>query len=243
MPAVPLSAVLYGWMMLAGVIVSILLWAPRMRADNRLVTLYLMALAGAFLGAKLVYLAAEGWMHIGTAGMWMHLVTGKSIIGALLGGYLAVELTKRGIGYTAVTGDLFAAVVPIGVAIGRVGCWFAGCCLGRETEPHWWTLDDVHGISRWPSVPMEFAFNLLAALAFTLMRRRGLLPGQHFHLYLIAYGGFRFLHEFMRDTPRVVAGLSGYQLAAVLVMVVGIVGYARRAGRHGWSDAVRLVRV
>ena len=57
------------------------------------------------------------------------------------------------------------------------------------------------------------------------------LPGQHFHLYLIAYGLFRFMHEFMRDTPRLLGMLSGYQIATVAVIVLGVYRFVERA-RH-----------
>ena len=40
-------------------------------------------------------------------------------------------------------------------------------------------------------MPVEIGFNLAAILVFLIvLRRRRLLPGQHFHLYLIAYGLF-----------------------------------------------------
>ena len=76
---------------------------------------------------------------------------------------------------------------------------------------------------------MEFAFNLVAALAFWCMRRQRVLAGQHFHCYLIAYGSFRFLHEFLRDTPKVFAGMSGYQITALLLVALGVIGFARRS--------------
>src|ERR1017187_9000743 len=53
----------YGWLMLAGIGVSLVLWSRLTRRDSRMIPIYLGALAGAFLGAKLVYLAAEGWLH------------------------------------------------------------------------------------------------------------------------------------------------------------------------------------
>jgi len=53
----------YGWLMLAGIFVSIFLWSQMIKRDDRLVLVYVAALAGAFLGAKLVYLGAEGWLH------------------------------------------------------------------------------------------------------------------------------------------------------------------------------------
>src|SRR5690348_14742350 len=89
----------YGWLMLGGIVVSIVLWSRIARRDERLVFIYIAGLMGAFLGAKLVYILAEGWLHFGQPDMWLQLATGKTILGALLGGYGAVELAKKFLGY------------------------------------------------------------------------------------------------------------------------------------------------
>lgn len=215
--------------MLAGIAVSAFFWTRLARRDDRLLIVYIAALVGAFLGAKLAYLAAEGWRDIGQPDMWLRLATGKSILGALLGGYASVELAKRWVGYRSVTGDWFAMIAPLGIILGRVGCWLHGCCLGSACEPAWFTVCDAKGVERWPAVPVEILFNVVMLIGFAVLRRRGYLAGQHFHVYLIAYGVFRFAHEFFRDTPRVVAGLSGYQFIALALVGFGIWAFRRRA--------------
>jgi len=77
-------------------------------------------------------------------------------------------------------------------------------------------------------VPVEILFNIAAMLGFFLLRKNNKLVGQHFHLYLIAYGIFRFVHEFVRATPRVLGEISGYQFAALAVAGLGIVGFTLR---------------
>jgi phosphatidylglycerol:prolipoprotein diacylglycerol transferase len=221
----------YPLLMLAGIVAGGIFWSRLARRDERLIFIYAAALGGAFAGAKLAYLAAEGWLRIGQEGMWLQLATGKSIVGALLGGYGAVELAKRQCGYKEATGDWFATIVPLTVSLGRVGCLLHGCCLGIECRPAWYTIRDPFGQPRWPAVPVEMGFNLLCAATFYLMRRKGALPGQHFHIYLIAYGVFRFFHEFLRDTPRVLEGLSGYQVGAAGCVALGVWGYIRRRGQ------------
>ena len=111
----------YGWLMLAGILVSIILWTRLAKRDERLVLIYIAALAGAFLGAKLVYLGAEGWLHWHDEHRWVILATGKSITGALLGGYAAVEIAKRMLGYTSVTGDWFTLIAPLSIMLGARG--------------------------------------------------------------------------------------------------------------------------
>ncbi len=223
----------YSLLMLLGIVASFIFWSRLAKRDEKLLAIYAAGLVGAFLGAKLMYLLAEGWLYFGPPVMWLQLMTGKSILGALLGGYAAVELAKRVVGYRATTGDWFALIVPAGVLIGRVGCLFQGCCLGALCEPAWYTLRDNDGFTRWPAVPLEMIFNVLALLVFLILRKARILPGQHFHLYLIGYGLFRFANEFMRDTPRIIGGWSGYQVGALAVVLLGIVGFVRRAREPG----------
>ena len=224
--AIPSTA--YGWLMLAGIFVSIFLWSQMIKRDDRLVLVYVAALAGAFLGAKLVYLGAEGWLHWHDANRWVILATGKSVTGALLGGYFAVEIAKRALGYRGTTGDWFAVIVPVGIVLGRVGCILNGCCLGRACEPSWFTMNDANGAARWPAALVELLFNALMLGAVLILRRQKILPGQHFHIYLMAYGIFRFFHEFLRDTPQIVGPVSGYQIAALAIFALGAAGFAMR---------------
>ena len=218
----------YGWLMLAGIFVSIALWLRVAQRDDRLVLIYVAALAGAFLGAKLVYLGAEGWLHWHDANRWWILATGKSITGALLGGYAGVEIAKRLVGYTSATGDWFAVIAPVGIMLGRVGCLLHGCCLGQVCEPAWFTMNDATGVTRWPAALVELLFNAAMLGVILFLRRKESWPGQHFHIYLMAYGCFRFAHEFLRATPQILGPISGYQIAALGVAALGLVGFVLR---------------
>jgi phosphatidylglycerol:prolipoprotein diacylglycerol transferase len=218
----------YSWLMLAGIGASFAFWSRLTRRDVRLLPIYLGALGGAFLGAKLVYLAAEGWLYWFDPNRWLILATGKSITGALLGGYAGVEIVKHAIRYRAPTGDWFALIVPVSIMLGRVGCVLHGCCQGRVCGESWFTVHDAAGQPRWPAAQAELIFNGAAFCLVLLLLHWKLLPGQHFHLYLIAYGVFRFFHEFLRVTPKIIGPISGYQVAALAVALLGIWGFAHR---------------
>jgi phosphatidylglycerol---prolipoprotein diacylglyceryl transferase len=198
---------------------------------------------GAVLGAKLGYWIAEGLTVLHDPALdWrtriLALVQGKTVTGALLGAYAGVELAKRRVRYALPTGDRFALLAPLSLAIARLGCWAQGCCLGVPLPAAAWTMRDALGVPRWPAVPLEFGFNLmfLGWVAWMLARRTAgerapaTLQGQLFHVYLMAYGLFRFAHEFMRETPRWFGPFSGYHVLALALIALGVSGFVRRAG-------------
>ncbi len=225
---------LYAILSLVAIAVSAFVWdrffkkdasSTRPR-DGRLVIVFLAALLGAFLGAKLAFLAAEGWA---VRHDWMALLSGRSVTGALLGGTLAVEWSKWHFGLTTATGDAFALTVPLAIGIGRLGCISAGCCQGVECEHAWWTAIDTHSHARIPSAFIELLFNVVFLSWSLLATRNGWLTTQRFNVYLITYGAFRFTHEYWRDDPRWFPAFGGYHAAAIALVVLGILMMRRRS--------------
>lgn len=220
----------YGALFLAGIVVTALAWGRLARAGPEMVIVYAAGLLGALVGAKVVFLALEWPYYFGQPDFWMQALVGKTITGGILGGYAGVELGKRIIRHPAPTGDAFAITVPLGLFLGRLGCFINGCCLGRRCEPAWYAVVDEHGVPRFPVSLAEAGFNLLTAGVLFLLHRRGVLRFQLFHVFLIAYGTFRFFHEFLRDTPRlfphsdwpVVRDFTTYQLAALAIVALGV---------------------
>ncbi|MGE3180928.1 MAG: prolipoprotein diacylglyceryl transferase [Phycisphaerae bacterium] len=214
----------YAWLMIVGILGSAAAWAWMFRAKRettgRLLIVYCGALLGALIGAKLAFLIAEGWHYRDNM---IALLSGRSITGGLLGGYAGVEITKKILGITGTTGDRFALIVPAALAIGRVGCLLQKCCPGVPCTPAWWTIVDAHGDHRWPAALVEFAFNIVFFLWAMLATRFNWLPGNRFHMYLIAYGVFRFAHEFARANVNWFGGISGYHLLAIAMVVLGAV--------------------
>ena len=235
----PISPSPYGLFLLLAIIVSAVYWIRHSKNDPLLPLVYAAALGGAFLGAKIAFLAAEGWFAPAGDQRWLHLLTGKSVTGALLGGFLGVELTKRLVGYKKITGDKFALIAPIGIIIGRIGCLTHGCCQGIACNLGPFSIRGPDGTAHWPAVPVEMLFNLLAVTAVVLLRRANRFPNQLFHLYLVAYGLFRFAHEFLRATPKPLAGLSGYQVIALLLALTGAIAYHIRAKSQLSSNPAR----
>jgi phosphatidylglycerol:prolipoprotein diacylglycerol transferase len=184
--------------------------------------LALAAFVGAALGAKLPFaLDAPGGPFSGNA--WM--ADGKTVTTGLMGAYLAVELAKLYLGIRVKTGDTFALPLALAMAVGRWGCFFNPCCYGTETTLPWavpFHLPDGSVLlCRHPTQIYESLFHLTMALVLLELMRRGLLRGHRLQLYLIAYGVYRFLTEFIRPEQRGWLGLTFYQGAA-LVLVAGL---------------------
>lgn len=209
---------LYVLLMVAGIGIGAFFWLRHSRGDPALPLIYFGGLAFAFLGAKLAFLLAEGWLHFNAPDRWTVWLSGKSVMGALPGGWLGVELMKKAVGYRGITGDRFAMLIPVPLVLGRIGCLGAGCCGGVSCF-----------FGRWPAVPVEIAFQIAALAALAWMRRQGLWRGQHFHLYLMGYGVFRFAHEFLRATPKPFFGVSGYQILALATAAAAWAAFRIRA--------------
>jgi phosphatidylglycerol:prolipoprotein diacylglycerol transferase len=217
----PTGSPLYSGLMLAGIVIGAAYWFREAKKDRRVVVIYAAGLVGAFAGAKLAFLFAEGWLHFHDPNRWAVWLSGKSIMGALPGGWITVEAAKYGLGYQKITGDRFAMLLPLPLILGRIGCLSAGCCGGIAC-----------GTARWPSVPVEISFQAIALSCLWLIRHNDWQRGQHFHLYLIAYSLFRFAHEFMRATPKPFMGLSGYQLIGLATAIAAIAAYRHRAEKQ-----------
>ena len=142
---------------------------------------------------------------------------------------IGVEAMKKLVGHDQSTGDAFAVILPVGLVLGRVGCWLHGCCLGRDVDEHFGlSLRDHEGIARWPSVPAEMAFLAVMFALILFWKARGRFRDRLFFIFLAAYGAFRFLHEWLRDTPKWGGVISGYQVIALAMAVLGVAMAVRR---------------
>lgn len=170
------------------------------------------AAVGAVAGAYLGDLPAGWWGWDGLGGDGIRL-GGRTVLGGLLGGWLAVEAAKRAIGLREATGDGFAAPLAVALACGRLGCLDAGCC-----GPSWVTWTEV-------------GFHAFASVALLVLAWRGGLPGRRLAAYLTIYAGLRFMLEAWRGHPPIALGLSWYQWLALALLILAASTWAMRSRR------------
>jgi phosphatidylglycerol---prolipoprotein diacylglyceryl transferase len=213
-----------------------------------IVWISLAAILGAAFGARLItawehpaYYAAFGEVPLTVA--IEH--SGKSLLGALAGGYLAIHLAKRGFGYTRSTGDCYVLAIPIATAIGRVGCFLSELPLGTPTTLPWgisvapsaaaqYAVCPYCGGPMHPSMVYEILFNILAAVVIARWRDRVPVPGDALKLYLLAAGAFRFLVEFVRANPPQALGLSGPQWVLLPLVGLLVIHFIRQLRRDAY---------
>jgi phosphatidylglycerol:prolipoprotein diacylglycerol transferase len=225
----------YSVVVIAGLLGSAYIWRRLTRGVSErssrntfaLTIIYFTGLIGALVGAKLAFFLAEGWQYRDNV---IALLTGRSITGALPGGYIAVELAKKRLNYPRTTGDFFAIIVPFALILGRIGCLAEGCCPGVECGAEWWTMTDAHGVHRWPAALIELLFNAGFLGWAVVAQRRRWVAGNRFHVYLIAYGVFRFAHEFARDNATWFGPIGGYHVVSLFIVAFGVVRLMQRRG-------------
>lgn len=125
---------------------------------------------------------------------------GKTVVGGLLGGWLAVEGYKLLKGIGARTGDLFAIPLCIGIAIGRIGCFLAGTdddAYGSPTSLPW-GVDFGDGMRRHPTQVYEIVFVTLLAVLLCRLSARTHVAGSMFRVFVAAYLTWRLSVDFLK---------------------------------------------
>lgn len=234
----------YGACMAAGFLVC---WhlIERLSGRKDLSNLILMLMIGGVVGSRIAYVI-EHWssefaanplsvVRVDQGGLMFY---GGFILATVV--FFSWCLVHRE--HPLALADLLAAVVPLGHAFGRVGCFFYGCCYGRDSDawcavifpagsPSWFE----HGrraVSVLPTQLFEAAALLvLFAALMWLWRRKDRGLGLIFGVYMIGYAVIRFGIEYLRGDPRAAVGpFSISQAISLGLAVLGAVFIER--SRH-----------
>src|SRR5215469_3911281 len=187
------------------------------------------AVAGGAIGSKVLFWLEDPRLTLQNIHNPAYLTGGKTIVGALVFGLLAVELMKRHVGILPSTGDLYPIPLALGIAIGRIGCFLTGLSdntYGTATTLPW-GVNFGDGISRHPTQLYEMVFLVvLMPLLYRIMQKipdsspeSRFRSGDAFKVFMVAYLTFRLLCDFIKPYPRIFLGLGGIQWACVVVLL------------------------
>jgi phosphatidylglycerol:prolipoprotein diacylglycerol transferase len=178
------------------------------------------AAGGALTGSKMLYWFEDPRLTLAKLHNPEFLLGGKTIVGALIGGLIAVELMKEFLGITRRTGDLFAVPLCAGICIGRVGCFLTGLddhTFGRATALPW-GVNFGDGVARHPTQLYEIIFAAaLGVFLWTRMNREH-REGDIFKMFMVAYFSFRLACDFLKPDVRVFMKLTSIQWACVVML-------------------------
>lgn len=189
--------------------------------------------AGPLYGVALVAGAAIGGFGAGTLNLWLSATPGigRSILGALAGAIMAVEMFKRWRGISGSTGLIFVPAFTTSVVVGRWGCFLSG--LDDETFGTPTTLPWGHnfgdGIARHP-VQLYESFTMLAFLLAALVliaRRNAFFMRNGFYLLVLVYAAQRFLWEFLKPYGAVVGPFNLFHLICAGLVIYSLIMMAR----------------
>jgi len=133
--------------------------------------------------------------------------------------------------------DIFAPSIAIGHAVGRIGCFAAGCCHGRLCELPWAvTFHDPEslattGIPLHPTQLYESAGEFLNFLILITLTRYQSFKGQLFWTYIFLYSVLRFVVEFFRGDEARGYLFGGISVSQGISVIMGIIAISVIAGK------------
>jgi phosphatidylglycerol:prolipoprotein diacylglycerol transferase len=134
--------------------------------------------------------------------------------------------------------DVFAPSLAIGIALGRIGCYFNGCCFGTPTDLPWGVVFPQGSLAGYiyPGIHIHptqlYATLYNTALFFGLLwaeERFRTFPGFTWSLFMIGYGILRFANELLRFQEsglRLIRWNSGFitvsQTVSIVMVLAGV---------------------
>lgn len=149
-----------------------------------------------------------------------------AVLGAALGAWIYSKVKGLSFGRLA---DLTAPVIPLGQAIGRVGCIINGCCHGKPTDLPWGivyinpgSFATLPGVAVHPTQAYEIICHFIIFGVLWWLRGRLRPEGSLFLIYLTLFSVVRFSLSFLREGTAFLGGFQQAQIIALLVLAVTI---------------------
>ncbi len=232
----PLEIAGYGTMIALGFILALIMGEKRAKKkemrDDLIFGLAFTCIIFGILGAKLMHYITDLKYYLEDPSRFLNIGSGFVVYGGIILGVLAGYIYCRH--YKLVFSEYFDLVMPsvaLAQAFGRIGCFLAGCCYGKETDSAIGVVfkDSPFAPNGVKLIPSQLISSLmLFVLVFILVRyadKTWRRPFKVAGLYMILYSIGRFFIEFFRgDEERGNIGfLSTSQFISIFILIGGIV--------------------
>ncbi len=166
-------------------------------------------------------------------------------IGGVIGGLLYIKIKKLNFNTFA---DLVGTYLPIGIGIGRIGCFLNGCCYGKvcswglpyptkQSPPAYIEqlqkgLIDPSAQFTLPVIPTQLISTTDMLITFFLIyfykKSKYYIKGTVFPVFLILYGIHRFFIDFLREytgNALILKIITLSQFTSIILIIIGIIWY------------------
>jgi phosphatidylglycerol---prolipoprotein diacylglyceryl transferase len=202
-----------------------------------------VVILSALLGAKFLMVISESELYLNDPSLLLSLEFWRAggvfyggLLGAVVGG-LIFAWRRPQLSFWKLA-DAAAPSIPLGQAVGRIGCFAAGCDYGRPTDAPWavtFTSTYAHehvgvplNVPLHPTQLYESLATFLIFLALLALHRKRAFVGQVFLLYFVLYGVARFFLEYFRgdeDRGFVLGWFSTSQFISLLLVPIALLLY------------------
>lgn len=233
----PITIRMYGVMIAIGYVMALVMSLYRGKKkqldEDIIYGIFFCALIGGMAGTKILYYIVELPRIIEDPSLLLDFGNGHVVYGGIIGGILCSYIYCRIKKASFLTYfDLVMPAVALAQGFGRIGCFFAGCCYGRETDA-WYGITfhnssfAPNGVSLVPTQLISSAGDFLICALLLLYGRKEPKTGRVAAAYLVLYGIGRFIIEFFRNDYRGSVGIfSTSQFISFGIVAAGIVLYA-----------------
>ena len=234
----PITLHMYGMMIAIGFASALFLSLSRAKKrglnEDIVYGIFFCAIVGGIVGARLLFYIVELPEIIKEPSILWRFKEGYVVYGGIIGGVLCSMLyCKKKKEIFADYFDLVMPAVAMAQGFGRLGCFFAGCCYGRETDSFFGitfhnSFYAPNGVKLIPTQLMSSAGDFVIAgilLWYASQKPKRMCVGA---MYMLLYGIGRFSIEFFRNDYRGSIGfLSTSQLISVFIVLIGAALYIR----------------
>lgn len=233
----PLTLHMYGIMFALGFVAALLICMYRGKKrgydDNVFMNILYFAIIGGLLGSRILYYITEFPHILKDPSILWNFKNGWVVYGGVIGGILA-NLIYFKVKKMDTFMDYFDIVMPsvaFAQGLGRIGCFCAGCCYGRETDAWYGVIFPAgsfapSGVKLIPTQLLSAAGDFIIFGLLVLYSNRNKVKGRVAAAYLILYGIGRAIIEFFRNDYRGSVGiLSTSQFISIGIVAIGILLY------------------